>query len=198
MQNGAFPQPFVWRNDISTAQGKNDGLRYEVIIFFIPIIIRVFNHQNINYSLLGIFNLFYANTLYLFCRKSSNIFEKNLQTRCSGNKCIKKILHFDGNNCYQIVFKNHDSYIFLLFSLAPFKVVDYLGFNFCLSSWLFCFFYFLCNIDICRSFSIERPITLEKESKIEKKSWTNVQNKWRNEAVSLRSTTIAIANLKEQ
>ena len=31
--NGAFPQPFVWRNDISTAQGENDWLRYEVIIY---------------------------------------------------------------------------------------------------------------------------------------------------------------------
>ena len=68
IENGAFPQTFVWRNYISTAQGKNDRLRYKVIISShkvcgnaIPIIsmikISIYYRRNLN--------LFHANTLIL-------------------------------------------------------------------------------------------------------------------------------------
>ena len=94
--NGAFPQTFVWRNDIS---GKNDGLRYLSPSFF-PLssgnIIsshkslwkchshnKVFFNAEISiYSRAGFFIYFMQMpAFYLFCRKSSNIFEKNLRTR---------------------------------------------------------------------------------------------------------------------
>ena len=42
---------------------------------------KVFLFRNIHLFQSGIFHLIYANTcIYLFCRKSSNILEKNLQT----------------------------------------------------------------------------------------------------------------------
>ena len=79
----------------------------------------VFNAEISIYSRVGFFIYFMQiPAFYVFCRKSSNIFEKNLRTRgfirnslykifeqinekfragINGYFCIKKILHFNGN-----------------------------------------------------------------------------------------------------
>ena len=94
-------------------KGKNDGLGYEVII------------EISIYSRAGFFIYFMQiPAFYVFCRKSSNIFEKNLRTRgfirkslykifeqinekfragINGYFCIKKILHFNGNEMLYFV-----------------------------------------------------------------------------------------------
>ena len=105
----------MWRNDIFTAQGKNDGLRYEVIFFSrgqwkylfmtqkaveMPFAIFLWS---IYPFIPGGFFFMQIPVFYLFFRKSSNkINEKSLEG-INGYLYIRKLLYLMGMTIYLIM-----------------------------------------------------------------------------------------------
>ena len=110
--NGAFPQPFVWRNYISIAQGEN--FPTEVSGNIISSHKRLwkchshcFNDQNIHLFPEG-FEFISCRYLHfiLFCIKSWNKINEKPQKKINGYFYIRKLHHFNVND-YLSLGMNH-------------------------------------------------------------------------------------------